>query len=118
MVIIPSKPLTSVVPIEIELGVTAEPQAPNKLSFPYLGDVNLRSNKVASDPKLRLFAFEYRKQKEALMAKAKVTTNSAWFGDVARHLIDGDISSVWRSHRVLWSQEKSTSLMLDLGASV
>jgi len=118
LVITPSKPFTSVVPVELELEVTAKPQTPDKLSFPYVGDVNLRSNKVAADPLLRLFAFEYRKQKEILMAKARVTTNSAWFGDIAGHLIDGNTKSVWRSHRVLWSQEKATSLTLDLGASV
>ncbi|KKQ95728.1 MAG: hypothetical protein UV74_C0013G0335 [Candidatus Woesebacteria bacterium GW2011_GWB1_43_14] len=108
------EPINSVSPLEFELGISAKPLAVSELSFPYHNDVALFSNKLAGDSSLRQSAFDYQKQKESLMARARISTNSTWFGDVADHLIDGNLGSVWRSHRVLWSKEKSTNLTVDL----
>lgn len=115
LIITPNKPLVSYTPIEVELTLTGKPLDAGEINFPYVSDISLQSNKVAASFQLRQKAFDYQKQKNALMRNASVKANSVWFADVAEHTIDGNSNTVWRSDRLLWGQEHQTDITLDLG---
>lgn len=118
LVIIPKEPIETVTPLKIELTMSASPTQARSISFPFVSDDSLKENEIAQDPVKRTIAFNYAEEKKLLMSMAKVTTNSVWFEDGPGHLIDGDLESAWRAHRVLWSEEGTANLTLDLGKTM
>lgn len=110
-----TSPVSTLLPAQISLDISAKFPDISKITFPYISDHSMTSNSVAIDLEKRAEAFSYQLSKINIMKSAKVTVSSDWQTDTTFHLSDGNMQTNWRANRLLWGKE-NTFINVDLGS--
>lgn len=109
-------PIKSIVPTEIEITISATALDPEVLKFPYIRSARMTTNNIAKNDEFRRLAFDYKRTMERYFSRMSISTNNEWQDNIPGNLIDKNLETFWRAHRILWSTEGAI-LTLDFKAA-
>lgn len=113
-IVLDFKPVKSLVPMEVELLITASPLATYNINFPLqIGSFN----KLQTDLALKRRALEFEREKEAVLNMSKFKASSEWKENILSNVFDSDVKTFWQADRVLWGKEKA-EVVIDLQSDV
>ncbi|MBI4058773.1 discoidin domain-containing protein [Candidatus Microgenomates bacterium] len=104
-----AKPLSSIMPIELNLDIKAFP-INNQLNYPLLFPYTKipENYKIFwSNPSLRQLALAYKIAREDFRENAYFTVSSEWQNNLVENLYDNDLNSLWQSERTGWGRENT-----------
>lgn len=107
------EPITSIVPVEVYITMSAKVIEANKLTFPILSNQFNEFNSIFKDKNLRALAYEYQNYKLNFANKTKIRVTSEWTDRVLKNISDLDEDTVWQSDRVGW-QKGQEEITVDL----